>query len=113
MCWSRASCVAALGAGALVCLLLGAWVGVLAAGGHPANVPLRLVGPTPAQAQVRHKPAAPKEVTVMMPGPTTTVTAAQRVKTVTVTAQQPASTVTVTDTVTTTSDGGTTTTATP
>jgi hypothetical protein len=113
VCWSRASCIAALVAGALVCLLLGMWVGVLAAGGHPANVPLRLVGPAPAEAQVKHKPAAPKEITVMTPGPTTMVTAAQRVKTVTVTAQPPASTVTVTDTVTTTSTGGTTGTATP
>jgi hypothetical protein len=115
VCWSRASCVAAVAAGALVCLLVGVWVGVLAAGGHPENVPLRLVGPAPAQAQVKHKAAAPKAVTVMMPGPTTTVTAAPRVKTVTVTARQPASTVTVTETVTTptTSAVGTTGTATP
>jgi hypothetical protein len=49
----------------------------------------------------------------MTPGPTTTVTAAQRVETITVTAQRPASTVTVTDTATMTSVGGTTGTATP
>jgi uncharacterized SAM-binding protein YcdF (DUF218 family) len=113
VCWSRASCIAALVAGALVCLLLGASVGVWAAGGHPANVPLRLVGPAPAEARVKHTAAAPKEVTVMTPGPTTTVTAAQRVETITVTAQRPASTVTVTDTATMTSVGGTTGTATP
>lgn len=100
ICWTRASCIAALVSGSIACLLLGMLAGVMAAGGHASDVIPALtnpVAPSPAQAETtnshhrRHLLA--RTVTVTTPGSTSTRT---------VTVSKPAVTVSQTVTVTST-----------
>jgi hypothetical protein len=101
--WSRTSQVAALGAGALMCLLLGTLAGVAAAGGHPQNVLSVFTDPVvPADAN-SHRPAAKRSAiteTVTVPASSHDGGGSRPASTVTVT--EPATTVTdtVTETVT-------------
>jgi hypothetical protein len=94
ICWTRASCIAALVAGSVTCLLLGMLAGVMAAGGHPDDV-IPALGPAPAQAQVqttqprRHVRWRTRTVTVAGDAPPAS----------TLTVREPASTVTRTVTV--------------
>jgi hypothetical protein len=81
ICWTRASCIAALVSGAIACLLLGMLAGVKAAGGQASDVIPALtnpVAPSPAQADTkgaaRHHRVRPRTVTVTIPGTTTSRT---------------------------------------
>ena len=99
ICWTRASCIAALVSGSVACLLLGMLAGVMAAGGHAADVIPAItdpVAPAPAHAatdETHRVRQLGRTVTVTLPGTTTT-------KTVSVT--RPAVTVSHTVTVTST-----------
>ena len=79
--WTRASCIAALLAGSVACLLLGMLAGVMAAGGHASDVIPAItdpVSPSPAQAQTdttkRHLRPVTRTVELTMPGTTSTRT---------------------------------------
>jgi hypothetical protein len=100
ICWTRASCIAALAAGSVACLLIGMLAGVMAAGGHASDVIPAItnpVGPAPAEADTagshhrRHLLA--RTVTVTVPGAASTRTVAVTKPAVTV-----SHTVTVTST---------------
>ncbi|HET6849957.1 MAG TPA: hypothetical protein VFH74_13930 [Gaiellales bacterium] len=100
ICWTRASCLAALVSGSVACVLLGMLAGVMAAGGHASDVIPAItdpVAPAPAQADTtsshhrRHVLA--RTVTVTVPGGTSTRTVTVRTPPVTV-----SRTVTVTST---------------
>jgi hypothetical protein len=101
--WSRTSQVAALGAGALMCLLLGTLAGVAAAGGHPQNVLSVFTDPVvPADAN-SHRPAAKRSAiteTVTVPASSHDGGGSRPASTVTVTEPATTATDTVTETVT-------------
>jgi hypothetical protein len=103
--WSRPSQIAAAAAGALMCLLIGALIGITAAGGHARGV-LNVFTDQAATADANtHKPptAHNHTVTVTEPAQSPTSTAggvSRPPATVTVTVTQPPATVTETDTVT-------------
>jgi hypothetical protein len=94
--------VAALAAGALVCLMVGVLAGVMATGGRPADVLTVLRDPaTPASATVKSGHGAPtRTVTVTRSIAASGAAPSTRIRTRTVTVSAPASTVTETDTVT-------------
>jgi hypothetical protein len=100
ICWTRASCIAALASGSVACLLIGMLAGVMAAGGHASDVIPAItnpVAPAPAQADTtgshhrRHMLA--RTVTITVPGAASTSTVAVTEPAVTV-----SRTVTVTST---------------
>ncbi len=96
--WSRNSRIAAAAAGALMCMLIGALVGVTAAGGHPRAV--LNVFTAPAADAKTHK-VHNHTVTVTEPAQSPTGSAGDvSQSSVTLTVTQPASTVTQTETVT-------------
>jgi len=80
ICWTRASCIAALVSGAVACLLLGMLGGVMAAGGHASDVIPAITDPvTPAPAQAdtaghRHRQTLAHTVTVTVAGSPSTRT---------------------------------------
>jgi len=81
ICWTRASCIAALVSGSVACLLLGMLAGVEAAGGKASDVIPAItnpVAPSPAQADTtrhaHHRMAQSHTVTVTIPGTTSTRT---------------------------------------
>jgi hypothetical protein len=99
--WSRASQVAAAAAGALMCLLIGALIGITAAGGHARGVLNVFTDPAATADTNTHKPhtAHNHTVTVTEPAQSPTSTAggvSRPPATFTVTVTQPPATVTET-----------------
>ena len=106
--WSRASQVAAAAAGALMCLLIGALIGITAAGGHARGVLNVFTDPAATADTNTHKPHTAHNHTVTVTEPLSHRPAraggvSRPPATVTVTVTQPPATVTeiVTETETT------------